>query len=828
MRLLPGMKANSLSDATWECMATPAGSIAAPAGLSDFTARWLPASVPGTAADAVRRADGVEAALGTDYDGQDWWFRTSFEGGEGPWELSFQGLATLADVWLNGEHVLHSENMFRRHGLEVDGLPVANELIIRFAALGVELSRRRPRPRWRSTLVREQNLRWFRTTLLGRMPGWAGFAAPVGPWRPIVAYRRDGFGVDDCDVVAAVDGTDGVVDVTLSLTLSESLAGAAGVLKLGNVETAITLQREISCRLRIPDVELWWPHTHGSPSLYPLSLRFGDDVYNLGAAGFRVVDVDLADDGFGFVVNGVPTFVRGACWVPPDVIGLNTSREQVYDAVRQLADAGLNMLRVTGTMVYENADFFDACDELGVLVWQDAMVATLDPPDDAGFEAEFEAEFREVCKGLRGRPSLAVICGGSESEQQPSFFGLPAAQRNIRLLDELIPRIAQEVLADVPYVRSSPTGGDLPTQLNQGVTQYFGVGAYLRPLTDVLRAGVRFAGECLAFSIVPEKATVDDAFVGPRVAGHDPLWKRAVPRDATASWDFEDVRDFYVREIFGVDPMLTRYADPGRALDFGRAAVAHAFETVFAHWRRSDSACNGALVLSARDLWPGAGWGLVDSLGRAKSPWYAMRRILAPVAVFVTDEGLDGVACHVMNDTGVARSGRLGADLYDLGGRRVVSAESRILVPARGSVKVSVASLIDGFRDVNHAYRFGPRTYEAITVTFTDDDTDLRPIDTVHVFDQTPDAMAEIGLTARATHDDVGWVLEIGTTHLARWVAIDVPGYQPDDSWFHLGPAGRRTVRLVAERGVSIKPRGYVRALNSRSEAAVRLDDELA
>ena len=78
----------------------------------------------------------------------------------------------------------------------------------------------------------------------------------------------------------------------------------------------------------------------------------------------------------------------------------------------------------------------------------------------------------------------------------------------------------------------------------------------------------------------------------------------AVPRDALASWDFEDVRDFYVREIFGVDPMLVRYADPARALDLGRAAMAHVFETVFGHWRRADVDCSGALVLSGSDLWP--------------------------------------------------------------------------------------------------------------------------------------------------------------------------------------------------------------------------------
>ncbi len=187
------LPADSIDHWEWECAATSPGVAADPAQLGSADLAWIPAAVPGTAAGALR-AHGAWMA-GTDdaeiLDGQDWWFRCRFaDPGAGLYTLHLGGLATLADVWLNGAHLLHSENMFLEHACEIDQLQPENELCIRFAALEPELARKRPRPRWKTALARRPNLRWIRTTLLGRMDGWAGWAAPVGPWRPIELVAR--------------------------------------------------------------------------------------------------------------------------------------------------------------------------------------------------------------------------------------------------------------------------------------------------------------------------------------------------------------------------------------------------------------------------------------------------------------------------------------------------------------------------------------------------------------------------------------------------------------------------------------------------------------
>jgi len=178
------MAGDLLAGIAWECIDLSPGEAAAPDKLPRPGSDWLGATVPGTAAGALRAAGrwswGVddESVL----DGRDWWFRCRFPGGSepGPWSLELGGLATLADVWLNGRHLLPSENMFLAHRIVVDELARENELTIRCAALGPVLAAPHPRPRWKSRLVRAQSLRWYRTTLLGRVPAWSRWAAPVG------------------------------------------------------------------------------------------------------------------------------------------------------------------------------------------------------------------------------------------------------------------------------------------------------------------------------------------------------------------------------------------------------------------------------------------------------------------------------------------------------------------------------------------------------------------------------------------------------------------------------------------------------------------------
>ena len=208
-------------------------SAAGPADVTSMPLRWLPAEIPGTAAGALRRAGEPERST-AELDGEDWWFRCRFparRAGDpchGPWLLELEGLATISDVWLNGDHVAHSESMFTPVRVRIDALADRQRVGHPVRRPDTGPGRAAPRPRWKTGGATHQNLRWLRTTLLGRQPGWAVTPAPVGPWRPVRLTPWAGHQIVDRRVTTrCTEGggtTSGSVSVELRVTTDPAAA----------------------------------------------------------------------------------------------------------------------------------------------------------------------------------------------------------------------------------------------------------------------------------------------------------------------------------------------------------------------------------------------------------------------------------------------------------------------------------------------------------------------------------------------------------------------------------------------------------------------------
>jgi beta-mannosidase len=691
-----------LADAPWQLAYTGPNQVDDPWQLDGLALEWVKSSVPGS----------VDAE---DADDRDWWYRCSFTAGPHDRMLRFDGLATLAQVWLNGALILESDSMFVRHRVDVRALLRAeNELVLCFRALNAALAQRRPRPRWKTRLVRQQQLRWFRTSLLGRIPGWAPAALPgfpiVGPWKAI-AFDES---VSDVDVRAWLDGDDGVVEFSCMVAAER----VSGTLSIGGATTEFHVEPQdlgvrLSAQLRIANPALWWPHTHGTPALHDCVATIDVDgiaqTVDCGGVGFRTIEARQDDGDFELRVNGVSVFCRGACWTPGDLAPLELLR-----------DAGGNMVRVGGTMLYESDAFYRRCDELGLLVWQDFMFANMDyPADDARFVASVRAEATQQVRRLRGHACVAVYCGNSEVEQQAAMLGMPRELWRNALFGEVLPELCEQLHPGSVYVPSSPSGGALPFHTGTGVTHYYGVGAYLRPIADARRADVRFATESLGFANVPSQDVVDEVMEGDAFALHDPRWKRRTPRDSGSPWDFEDVRDHYLRETFGVDPVALRSFDPMRYLELSRVVTGRVMAEVFSEWRSTRSRCRGALVWFLRDLWPGAGWGILDSHGVPKACFYELRRVWQPRTVLLTDEGLDGLHAHVINESDRELVGELNVTLQRDAQVVIAQAVTPVEVGPRSKRSFSVDALLGTFYDTAYAYRFGPPKHDVAIATLT-------------------------------------------------------------------------------------------------------------
>nr|WP_186728702.1 glycoside hydrolase family 2 protein [Sphingomonas panacisoli] len=756
--------------------------------------------------------------------------------------MAFGGLAGECSIWLNGVLLLISDNMHVAHECAVPSLiDGENELLMRFASLDAFLAHRRPRPRWRAPMVEHQQLRWARVSLLGHTPGWSPPAPAIGPWRAIEWIDRTSVDVSAVRLHSELDGSVGRVSLSVELaplgeagrietvTLRVSRNGVSYEATAAQADNDATY----AVSLTIPEVALWWPHTHGEPALYTAELVVesagGADavIVDLGNVGFRTLTVDTADGDFALSVNGVPIFCRGANWTPLDVVSPAALPEATRAALAQVQAAGLNMLRVNGCIVYEDDAFFAACDELGLLVWQDFMFANMDyPADDEHFVASVREEAQQQLARWQAHPSLAVICGNSEAGQQAAMWGAPREAWSQPLFDEELAELAQRYCPGAKYWPSSAHGGAFPHQNDAGTTSYYGVGAYLRPMEDARRSGLRFASECLAIANVPQPATIARMPGGTSLRSHHPGWKARTPRDLGAGWDFEDVRDHYLQQLYGVDPVELRGTDYDRYLHLSRAVGAEVIQATMSEWRRPASGCRGALVWFLRDLWAGAGWGLLDERGMPKAAFHGLRRASAPIHLFLTGEGTNGLALHVVNDPVKPLAANVEVALYRDDGLRLQSSGRDIAVPAHGGDSWAIGEWFDSFIDVSRAYRFGPAEHALVSATLRD--ASGRTLDRAFYF---PDGLSahrrrDVGLEIAGIEKrpDGSIALSVSARTVAQSVYFDADGYVAEDEYFHLAPGETRAI-LLNRSPDDVRPtaRVSVSALNAWTGATIEV-----
>ncbi|MFZ6845686.1 glycosyl hydrolase 2 galactose-binding domain-containing protein [Undibacterium sp. RuTC16W] len=828
--------------------------------------RWQTAQVPGTVASSLHALERFTYGA-QQFDDADYWFRCHCDLPQAA-VLCFDGLASLSEVFWNDILLFSSENMFVQHRIDLsahlastDSMIHSGILSLRFRSLNTALKIRRPRGRWRTRLVEQQQLRWIRTSLLGRMPGWSPPVAAVGPYRAIRIEIANDIRIVDADVrprldVSGAPQTSNTTEQSTG-TVSAKIRIAATtpidqvILHVGDTQCQLDIADQTSGdspafmasgELRLTNPSLWWPHTHGQPALYPAQIEIISagqrHLLDLGKLGFRSIQVRQEQDDFHLHVNGVPVFCRGACWMPPDILSLAGDETSLRPSLLLARDAGMNMIRVVGTMQYESDTFYRLCDELGILVWQDFMFANMDyPVDDPVFSASILHEASQFLNRIQLSPCVAVLCGSSEIEQQAAMLGVSRDMWRNRFFADSLPQLCAGFLPETSYVPSSPCGGVMPFQLDAGVSHYFGVGAYLRPLDDARRAGLRFTSECLGFSNMPDDSTIEQFLQNGEAPGPHPSWKQRIPRDNGTSWDFEDVRDHYMAQLYQVDPASLRYADMPRYLALSRVSTGEVMAQTLAEWRRAGSTCHGALIWFLRDLWPGAGWGLIDAFGKPKAAYYYVRRAMAALTVLITDEGLNGLAIHIVNDSPAPVQAELQLDLYRHGETPIAHGVQAVTINAHSTIQIRADSLLEHFFDTAYAYRFGPPGHDVAIARLRSANADADaggngipycaafyfPTGIKHHGERDLGLQAQFE-PAEPTSITDDFVVYLTTRKLALSVFIDVPGYLPDDNYFHLAPGAIREIRLTssaASPSGKKSVQGSVFALNAISPVKI-------
>ncbi|MFE5396471.1 glycoside hydrolase family 2 protein [Streptomyces sp. NPDC056568] len=587
-------------------------------------------------------------------------------------DLVFDGLDTAATVTLAGRELGRTRNMHRRYRFDVTGHhgPLAVDFASAYdeAAAVRALTGERPN-------VYPEPFQYIRKMACGFGWDWGPTLVTAGIWRPVRLERWSTARLAAVRPLVSVEKGTGRVEVRVEverttqgtdrrLTVRAAVAGAEAHATVDGTRAVLTLD--------VPDAPLWWPRGYGAQPLHELEVVLTEegpgDEGPRGAGhgtaeategrrldswrrriGFRTVELDRSPDehgtGFTLVVNGVRVFARGVNWIPDDVFPSRITPERYRTRLRQTAEAGVDLVRIWGGGIYEDDAFYDACDELGLMVWQDFLFACSAYPEEQPLRGEVEAEARDNVVRLMPHPSLVLWNGNNENlwgfrdwDWEPALAG--DSWGGGYYLD-LLPRVVAELDPTRPYTAGSPWSGSWEQHPNDPAhgTHHSWEAWNRRDYAEYRDSVPRFVAE-FGWQAPPAMATLRRALPGERLAPDSPgMLHHQKAEDGNGKLNRGVARHFDLpADDFDRWHYLTQVVQA--------RAVAAGVE----HWRAHWPVCAGTVVWQINDCWPVSSWAAIDGDGRPKPLYHELRRVYAD-RLLTLQPGTGGPVLAVVNQS---------------------------------------------------------------------------------------------------------------------------------------------------------------------------------
>ncbi|MEU3514853.1 glycoside hydrolase family 2 protein [Streptomyces sp. NPDC006654] len=577
-------------------------------------------------------------------------------------DLVFEGLDTAAQITLDGTVLGRTRNMHRSHRFDVTGS--SGELRVLFTSAYSEAEAVRALTGDRPNAYPEP-FQYIRKMACNFGWDWGPTVVTAGIWKPVRLERWSTARLDRVRPLVTVTDDTGHVELHLEVERTESGASrslAARATVAGVEVTAPVEGDRAVVVIDVPQPEVWWPRGYGEQRLYDVELTLLDaadgtaeplplDIWR-HRVGFRTVELDRTPDehgtGFTFVVNGVRVFARGVNWIPDDVLPSRVTPERYRERLAQAAAANVDLVRVWGGGLYESDAFYDACDELGLMVWQDFPFACAAYPEEQPLRGEVEAEARENVVRLMPHPSLMVWNGNNENlwgfrdwDWEPGLAGDSWGEGYYL---GLLPRIVAELDPTRPYTAGSPWSGSWdhhPNDPAHGTHHSWEV--WNRLDYTAYRASVpRFVAE-FGWQAPPAIATLRRALPGEELAPDSPgMLHHQKADDGNGKLDRGLERHFTV-------PV----GDFDRWHYLTQVVQARAVATGIEHWRANWPVCAGTIVWQLNDCWPVSSWAAIDGDGRFKPLYHELRRVYADRLLTLQPEG-DRLVVAVINQSAAA------------------------------------------------------------------------------------------------------------------------------------------------------------------------------
>jgi beta-mannosidase len=601
----------------------------------------------------------------------DWEYQTTFDAPASLLrrehvELVFEGLDTYATVTLNGAPLLEADNMFRTWRVDCKRLlrPGANTLHVTFRSPINEVLPLMAKMSYQLPAVNDQGEKTSPFTRKAPYQygwDWGPRFVTSGLWRPVSLEAWDAARVESLRVVQDQLDKDSA-QMTAELEVISTGERDATVLVENLTDKGAPARQpvklaaganKVAVNFTVSRPRLWWPAGMGAQPLYDLRARLlvgGRQVDEAAArVGLRTVELrqrpDREGKSFTFVVNGVPVFAKGANWIPADSFPTRITRERYRQLVESARDANMNMLRVWGGGIYESDDFYELCDEMGILLWQEFMFACSMYPGDQAFLDNVRAEAADNVKRLRNHPSIVIWCGNNEVETAWQHWGwkqnLPAKLWDDykKLFHGVLPEVVARYDPARPYWPSSPSSNleDDPDSQRMGDVHYWEVWHAAKPFAEYEKQHPRFMSE-YGFQSFPQIETVN-AYTVP--ADHD------IQSPVMLAHQKHPRGNQLIREY-----MLREYPEPKDFDSFlyvSQVLQAEGIRIGAEHLRRIMPHNMGSLYWQIDDCWPVASWSSIDYFGRWKALQYYARRFYNDLLVSPHAEG-GNVEFYIVSD----------------------------------------------------------------------------------------------------------------------------------------------------------------------------------
>ena len=657
----------------------------------------------------------------------DWTYSREFEISKSLFEndcilLHCDGLDTLANIKLNDQHIADTDNMYRTYEWDVKNIlkPGKNKIEIHFSSTIPYSNEKQKKHKlcvWGNTSgfnddwLLEKQLKvdvaegWIRKEPANYGWDWGLMALTCGIWRDINIVAFNCARIKDVhvqqqhmkdQVVLTVNNIlDKVTDNEVIVKVSVSYEN-----KLIKEKTVSTSKSEIDCEFTISNPELWWPSGMGKQALYNVKvelLNSTDDIIDTSKKNIGIRKVELVrnkdqwGESFYFAVNGVSLFAKGANWIPGDGILANMPDSRYRELIESAVDANMNMLRVWGGGIYEPDIFYNICDELGILIWQDFMFAcSTYPVHEKSFLDNVEQEVRDNVKRLRHHPCIALWCGNNELEQ--GLVGDDWTPRTMpwkeygNLFDKLIPSLVEELDSETPYWPGSPhtPNGDRKNFNDPtcGDAHLWDVWHAKMPFEWYRTTEHRFVSE-FGFQSFPEPKTVDSY----TIEEDKSVTSYIMEHHQRTSIGNSSIM-FYMLDWFKLPMSFDSSLWLSQILQ--GLAIKYAVE----HWRRNMPKCMGALYWQLNDTWPVASWASIDYFGRWKALHYIAKNFFAPLMISGVEKNeSQEVEIHVTSDSLNSTDATANCQITDLSGNVLFTDSTEFKIPIQGNLLIKTVQL---------------------------------------------------------------------------------------------------------------------------------------